>query len=135
MIPLTTGRLFKIVYNARIIPAVRMNKRTMFANTKGGKRAREYLACKDALSWKYKDARGPGTPFFFPPKTPIRVMIDIRAPNIFVWDVDNLMKTVTDAANKIIYDDDRYIVSATITKARAKEWSTIIIFEEYDEKE
>ena len=51
-----------------------------------------------------------------------------------VGDVDNLLKTVTDAINGIVYEDDRQIITATATKLYTAKGSarTIIEIEEID---
>ena len=51
-----------------------------------------------------------------------------------VGDVDNLLKTVTDAMNGVVYEDDRQIISAAATKLYTKNGGarTIVDVEEID---
>ena len=72
-------------------------------------------------------------PKSWPKKRQGMAINDILLPtSARVGDVDNLLKTVTDAINGVVYEDDRQIITATATKLYTAKGSarTIIEIEE-----
>ena len=51
-------------------------------------------------------------------KTPMRISILYRAPNILVWDIDGKAKLLIDAAMEALGLDDRYIMALHQSKER-----------------
>ena len=85
--------------------------------TKRGKyvkpEAQEYLASKEALSWKIKNMLQNKGVDMMPANTPLRVIIRLFAPSSpgHNCDLDNQVKAILDACNGIAYPDDRWIDS------------------------
>lgn len=97
-------------YFERIKPYVRMTQRSKYVN----KSAKEYLASKDALAWAMRAQGGR-----VPDKTPFEVHLSYHAPDLFTYDLDNLVKAVMDAGNKVMWNDDRYCTVIVSEKCRA----------------
>jgi hypothetical protein len=51
-------------------------------------------------------------------KTPMRVSILYRAPNVLVWDLDGKAKLLIDAAMEALGLDDRYVMALHQSKER-----------------
>lgn len=100
-------------YLKRIKPYVRMTQRSKYVN----KDALEYLASKDALAWAMRVHGGR-----VPDKTPFEVHLSYHAPDLFTYDLDNLVKAVMDAGNKVMWNDDRYCTLIVSEKKRAAEY-------------
>jgi Holliday junction resolvase RusA-like endonuclease len=92
------------VYRGPIVPAVRMTRRGKYND----RRAQLYLAVREAiahffaLNWPYE------APLNTRAAISTRARIYVRSPARA--DGDNLLKTVWDAANRILWTDDRYIL-------------------------
>lgn len=114
------------VYRVDIAPmgAVRMTQRGKYTN----RRAQAYLAHKNFLKWHF-NAQHEGEPidtpvvaeviFYMPiPKSwsNVKKSRAMGAGHISKPDIDNLVKTVFDAANGIIWSDDNRVISVTARK-------------------
>lgn len=93
-------------YADKIKPYVRMTQKGKWMDPQ----AREYLASKGQLAsaFRFQMLRYVWDPL--PAKTPFAISLHYQAPNIFQFDLDNILKAVMDAANGIIFPDDRWCV-------------------------
>jgi crossover junction endodeoxyribonuclease RusA len=88
----------------KIVPYVRMTRRGKYVS----ERARTYLASQDAI--KAQLAAQMGDAEMFPPQTPLKVYLILRQPShLWTFDLDNALKAVLDAAQGIVFHDDRWI--------------------------
>jgi len=91
--------------NGKITPYVRMTHRG-----KHKARAQEYLASQEAIAWKLK-AQAMRLGWDMVPKdVPLAVgMVFTLTSGLYAGDLSNLEKAMEDAANGIVWHDDRYI--------------------------
>ncbi len=102
-------------YTDKIKPYVRMTQKGKWVDPQ----AREYLASKGQLAsaLRFQMLRYVWDPI--PAKTPFAISLHYQAPNIFQFDLDNVLKAVMDAANGLIFPDDRWCVEVRrLTKQR-----------------
>src|SRR5690625_860911 len=83
----------------RAVPAVRMTQRSKFTP-----RARRYLAYKNQVAWTAK-AHFKGDPT----KKDVSIKIDVYLNGGNQGDIDNYFKSIADALNKVVYQDDRQV--------------------------
>ncbi len=61
---------------------------------------------------------------YVPLKAPVKLEVivarGIDATKQLFGDVDNLLKTVMDALTGVCYDDDRFVISASISKLKSE---------------
>jgi Holliday junction resolvase RusA-like endonuclease len=99
--------MFKIDIDIDIVPKerARINKKTGAIYT-----PQKTRNCMKELQFRYKE--------YMRDKMPIPKGIPIRI-NFIIWithnagDFDNLMKTATDSGNKILWSDDKQVISGT----------------------
>ena len=103
-----------VVKDYVIKPYVRMTKRGKYVN----EQAQEYLSSKTGLQLHYQSFMNKQGFEMLPVEMPLWVMIQVTVP-IFQGhraDLDNIIKAVLDAGNKIVYPDDRWIDSIEATR-------------------
>ena len=88
-----------------IIPYTRMTRFGKFADP----RARAYLANKRAIQLCLKQQMVQANWIMLPAKTSLSFALEIWRPKIHTADLENIGKALMDAANKIVYPDDRWI--------------------------
>lgn len=96
-------------YDQKVVPYVRMTRRGKYVR----QTAKDYLASKENLSWSFKAQMAENGYEKIGKRTPFEIEILYFAPNIFQFDLDNLVKAVLDAGNGIIYPDDRWCQEIT----------------------
>ena len=96
----------------KIKPYVRMTQRSKFVNPQ----AKEYLASKDAIGWQLRQQMADKQIEMIPNKKPIVAHIEVYRPGVYQADLDNIFKAIMDAAQGIVFQDDRYIVSLSAKK-------------------
>lgn len=64
-------------------------------------------------------------------KTPMKITIHYRAPNILVWDLDGKAKLLVDAAMEALGLDDRYVMDLHLTKERQPREQVLMRIEEW----
>jgi|SRR5699024_8866611 len=85
----------------RAIPAVRMTQRSKFTP-----RARRYLAYKNQVAWTAKAGfKGKIT------SKPVELNAKFYIHGNRRGDLDNLYKSIADGLNKVVYKDDRQVIS------------------------
>lgn len=107
----------------RPVPAVRMTTKSMHVN----KYAKRYLDYKQQVSWVARSHMQEK-----PTDKPVGVNIAFYLHGGRIGDIDNLYKGVTDALNKIVYEDDRQIkrMGAKILKCeKNKQRAEVEVFE------
>lgn len=87
-----------------IVPYVRMTQRGKYVR----RNAQRYLASKASIGWQLKQQR----PLLLDGKVSVRVECRYRARG----DLDNILKALLDAANGILWTDDKQIDEASITR-------------------
>lgn len=93
-------------YTDKIKPYVRMTQKGKWSDPQ----AREYLASKSQLAYAFRTQMLRYGYEPFPAKTPFGVSLTYQAPNIFQFDLDNILKAVMDAANGVVFTDDRWCI-------------------------
>lgn len=83
----------------RPIPAVRMTRRSKFANPA----AQKYLTYKEAVGWEAR--RAVKAPLVCKVKVTAHFYVDKNA-----GDLDNYVKSILDGCNKIAWNDDRQVI-------------------------
>jgi crossover junction endodeoxyribonuclease RusA len=93
------GGTISLVIPGRPVPAVRMTRKGAYVK----KNAQRYLNYKKAVAWtalskRIKKIDGP-----------VEVKVDIYLCGGNQGDIDNYAKSLTDALNKLAYDDDKQV--------------------------
>ena len=88
----------------RIKPFVRMTQRGKWVNPQ----AQEYLASKEYLEWQMLEQMRENEWELLARGIPLGVVIVIQ-PALHNRDLDNLAKTTLDAAQGVVFEDDRWV--------------------------
>lgn len=83
----------------RAIPAVRMTQRSKFTP-----RAKRYLAYKNQVAWVACSVSKRK-----PTKKDVGIEMDVYLNGGTQGDIDNYFKSIADALNKVVYEDDRQV--------------------------
>jgi crossover junction endodeoxyribonuclease RusA len=119
------NRIF--TYDQKIVPYVRMTQRGKFVKHD----AREYLASQEQLAWSFHHQMQLQP--MVPRSTPFEIELEYHAPNIFQFDLDNLIKAVLDAAKSIIFSDDRWCqFIRNAAKYRGENYSLMFLVREIE---
>ncbi len=87
-------------------PYVRMTRRGQWVD----KQALEYKDSQTALAWTFRSRMTEMGWEMFPPRTPLRVNLNILMPDrLHCQDGDNQIKAIVDAAQGVVFPDDRWI--------------------------
>jgi len=101
---MTTEYRFEV--EGRFLPYVRMTQRGKWVKA----RAREYLASQDALSWELRRQMVENGWERIPKGVPLEVEVWIeQTERLHTKDFDNELKAVVDAAEGVVYENDRWI--------------------------
>lgn len=90
---------------SEIVPKVRMTQRSKFVDP----RAQEYLVSKAAIQYELKNQMAYRNLDLFPDKTPLSAVMIFYRPKMHLCDLDNLIKSVLDAAQGVLFKDDRWV--------------------------
>lgn len=102
-------------YADKIKPYVRMTQKGKWVDPQ----AREYMASKGQLAYAFRTQMLRYGYEPIPPKTPFAVSLHYQAPNLYQFDLDNVLKAVMDAANGLLFTDDRWCIEVRrLTKQR-----------------
>lgn len=99
---ISIGKLCMIIeftIPGKAVPAVRMTKKSMYVN----KYAKRYLQYKQHVAWIAKGKMK---------SPPVNDDVGVKLTHYIHGnraDIDNLFKSVTDALNKVVYNDDRQV--------------------------
>ena len=119
-------RVFK--YNQRIMPYVRMTQRGKFVK----KDALEYQASQQALAWSLKSQMG--IQLMVRERLPFEIELEYHAPDIYRYDLDNLIKAVLDAAQGIVFFDDRWCQCIKrAEKIRGESYALVFVVREVEQ--
>jgi Holliday junction resolvase RusA-like endonuclease len=99
--------MIHMVLAGPVVPYTRMTQRSKWTQ-----RSQRYLASQQALALQMRAQMAEHGWTMYPAKLPLRLRV------VFGWcvhthDLSNLLKAVEDAANKVIWADDRWIDSIT----------------------
>jgi Holliday junction resolvase RusA-like endonuclease len=108
--------MIEITIPEAVMPAVRMTQRSKWVDPA----AIAYLSNKQTLKWYMRQAMEAGGWEMFDKKT-LCVKLKFFVTELYTNDIDNLAKSVLDAAQKIVYKNDNYINMLIVTRALSKE--------------
>lgn len=83
--------------------------------------AQEYLASQEALASQLKQQMNARGWEMLPSKTPLAVELSIATDKVHISDLDNTLKAVLDAANKIVFADDCWVDRVKVWRYKANE--------------
>lgn len=107
----------QFTYPDKIKPYVRMTQRGKWVDPQ----AREYMASKTRLALTLKQEMNISGYVPIPSKVPFVVSLTYQAPNVYQFDLDNVLKAVMDAAQGVVFPDDRWCVEVQhLTKQRGR---------------
>jgi Holliday junction resolvase RusA-like endonuclease len=104
--------------DGQIVPYVRMTRRGKFVRP----RAKRYLASKDRIGWQLKVQMQNCA--MLPERTSLRAILSFELPAPHRCDIDNQIKAVLDAAQGIVYRDDRWIDAVTAVRCKSERHHT-----------
>jgi len=105
----------KFIYHEKIKPYVRMTQRGKFVK----KEAQDYLASKAALGYALRVQMQQAEAQPLEQAQTFELTMRYLAPDVYRYDLDNVIKAVLDAAQNIVFPDDRYCIDIVASKARA----------------
>ena len=110
----------------RIKPYVRMTQRSKWRDPQ----AREYLACKLAVGLQFKTQMRDQELAMLPGQTPLQVSIIIwEGGGFHNKDLDNQVKSILDAAQGIVFPDDRWVDRIVAERMRGGCYAAQVTFE------
>ena len=110
----------------RIKPYVRMTQRSKWRDPQ----AREYLACKLAVGLQFKTQMRDHEIDALPGQTPLQVHITLwEAGGFHNKDLDNQVKAILDAAQGIVFPDDRWVDRIVAERKRGGCYAAEVAFE------
>jgi len=109
------------IIRGKIKPYVRMTQRSKWTSPQ----AREYLASKAAVGMQLRHQMNQNGAGMLPGQTPLSVHITIwEAGGFHNKDLDNQVKAIVDAAQGIVFPDDRWIDQITAERKRGEGYAT-----------
>lgn len=115
-------------YTEKVTPYVRMTQRGKFVKAN----AQEYLLSKYALALSLKNQMQIKEINSLPGQTPFAIVLNYTAPNVYQFDLDNLVKAVLDAAQGVVFPDDRWCQSISASKARGRDYQLNLTVQRLD---
>jgi len=112
----------RLEITGKIKPYVRMTQRGKWVKPD----AQEYLASKAAIQYKLKNQMAIQRLAPFPPQTPLKISLSFRLPTPHRCDLDNLIKAVLDAAQGVVFKDDRWVDDIVATRCTADEYACVL---------
>ena len=110
-------------FSHHIKPYTRMTKRGKFVQED----AIAYIASQGALQWEYKKQMMAQNWEMIPAGPSIVLGIEINMPaRLHGCDLSNQIKAIEDAANKIVWADDRYIDTITADRMTGPDWKITV---------
>ena len=103
--------LMRFTIKGEIVPAVRMTRKSKWVNP----RAARYLDSKGSVAWQYEAQMAMNDWAMLPGQTPLSVHIEFGYCK-HNQDIDNLAKAMLDAANGIVWPDDRWIDALDVVR-------------------
>jgi Holliday junction resolvase RusA-like endonuclease len=96
--------MIEITIPEPVVPYTRMTQKSKYVN----KAAHKYLMSRDTLRWYMRLAMAAGD-YKMIEKIPVQCTLIFRVTSLHGMDLDNLTKAVLDAAQTIVFKDDRYV--------------------------
>lgn len=106
-------------------PYTRMTQRSKWVNPQ----AQEYLASKMVLGLQFSQQMALNEWEMLPGQTPLAVDIDIVSRDGHRCDLDNQVKGLLDAAQNIVFLDDRWIDQITARREKGDRYETRVRIE------
>ena len=105
----------------KIKPYVRMTQRSKYSDPQ----AQEYLASKMRLGLQLRQQMAQNGIEMLPPRTPLITRVTIYEPRGFHnKDLDNQIKAILDAAQGIVYQDDRWVDKLSASRQHGERHET-----------
>ena len=115
----------RFVIQGKFKPYVRMTQRSKWANPQ----ARQYLNSQAAVRAQIAIQKQRAGWDMIPPQTPFVAYIDIQMPGrLHCQDLDNQIKAIIDAAQGIVFPDDRWLDATVATRRLGNHHNTVIEF-------
>lgn len=106
-----------------IVPYVRMTRRGKYVDP----RAQLYLSSKDAVTYQIQNQMALADMDMFKHKTPLFASVNFTLERaLHKSDLDNQLKAVFDAMNKVVYTDDCWIDGFTVLRELGDVYKTLI---------
>ncbi len=121
--------MLSFILMGKIKPYTRMTRRGKFSNPS----AQEYLASQEALKWQFQQQMAENGWQIFRSGIPLGVELSVNVGKVHNHDLDNVHKAVLDAANKIVYADDRWIDEIRVRRYKSDEHKAILLVWELEE--
>lgn len=97
---------YEFTIRGPVVPYVRMTRRGKFVKAS----AKRYLASQESMQWQFVAEMDRNGWEKFPAGQPLHVTIAVRYIDRRS-DLDNVVKAILDAANGIVWEDDRWVDS------------------------
>jgi Holliday junction resolvase RusA-like endonuclease len=108
--------MIEITIPEPVVPYTRMTQRSKYVN----QAAHKYLMSRDVLRWYMRQAMEAGDHTMLDHK-PLCCILQFSVTTIHKADLDNLIKAVLDAAQTIVFKDDRWVEQIVASQVLAKE--------------
>ena len=105
-----SGGVIHMVLAGPVVPYTRMTQRSKWTDS-----AQRYLASQQALALQMRAQMAERGWTMYPARLPLRLRV-VFGWTVHTHDLSNLLKAVEDAANKIVWADDRWIDSITVER-------------------
>jgi len=126
----------RFIYEGKITPYTRMTRRGKYVKPDAIRYLDSQNRLKNELAM-FNAGKDPDTPWLVPEKTGFGVDMTFYIPRMHHCDLDNLVKAVMDAMQKIIFADDRYcdqIFANRFEPTEQNEEGVYIVVYEYNQE-
>lgn len=118
------------VIEGKVKPYVRMTRVGKFCRPE----AQEYMDSQAAIARQFRQQMNGNEKL--PAQTPLAVEIRVTMPGgLHRSDADNLTKSLLDAANGIVYPDDRWIDAIRFTRIKGEAYTTVFTVSRLEENQ
>ena len=127
---LQTGQIMVFTIEDRFVPYVRMTQRSKWVN----RQAQRYLNSQAYLRCQFSQQMQASGYTMIPPRTPFLVQIETEMPSrLHCQDLDNQEKALIDAAQSVVFTDDRWLDAKTSIRRIGPHYKVTIWFQIMDE--
>jgi Holliday junction resolvase RusA-like endonuclease len=113
--------MIEITIPEAVVPAVRMTQKSKWVDSA----AQAYLSNKQVLRWYMQQAMDAGDYRMYD-KTPLGCQILFKVVKLHGNDLDNMVKSVLDAAQGVVFTNDNYIDYIITERILAKEPAVLL---------
>jgi Holliday junction resolvase RusA-like endonuclease len=108
--------MIEMIIPETIVPYTRMTQRSKFVD----RAAQKYLVNRETLRWYMRQAMACCDQEMYD-RTPLCCTLEFSMPKIHKADLDNLIKAVLDAAQSVIFKNDRWVEHIVASQNLAEE--------------